>query len=96
MVGYAGNVSYKPGLTARDYVRLAGGYAEDADRGEARVIKAEGGEWQKFGEAGALNRGDVVFVPEKSKGQFWRTFREVLTVSTQILTIYLVVDRAFD
>lgn len=94
MVGYAGNVSYKPGLTARDYVQLAGGYTEDADRGKARVIRAENGTWAHFGEAGSLERGDVVFVPEKRKGHFWRSFREALTVSTQILTIYLVVDRA--
>lgn len=88
-----GNVTYKPGLTARDYINLAGGYAKDADKGDSRVIKPNG-EWLSFGKAGSLEPGDVVFVPDKEKGKFWSTFRSTITVTAQILTIYLVVDRA--
>jgi len=92
-VARPGNVTFKPGLTARDYVTLAGGYARDADKGDSRVIKPNG-EWLSFGNAGSLNPGDVVFVPDKEKGKFWSTFRGTLTVTAQILTIYLVADRA--
>jgi len=89
-----GNVLHRSGLAAKDYVNLAGGYAEDADKGDSRVIRADGGAWVSFGEAGVIDPGDVVFVPEKGKGNFWRTVRDGLTITTQILTIYLVVDRA--
>ena len=96
MVSFPGNVIYRPGLKAGDYVNLTGGYAEDADKGDARVIKGEGGEWKKFGDAGELDPGDVVFIPEKSKGQFWSTLQDALTISVQILTVYLVADRAIN
>jgi protein involved in polysaccharide export with SLBB domain len=92
-VARPGNVTFKPGLTARDYITLAGGYARDADKGDSRVIKPNG-EWLSFGKAESLSPGDVVFVPDKEKGKFWSTFRGTLTVTAQILTIYLVADRA--
>jgi protein involved in polysaccharide export with SLBB domain len=94
-VARPGNVTFKPGLDARDYVTLAGGYARDADRGDSRVIKPNG-EWLSFGKAGSLSPGDVVFVPDKEDGKFWSVVRSTLTVTTQILTIYLVVDRALE
>jgi protein involved in polysaccharide export with SLBB domain len=94
-VGRPGNVTFKPGLTARDYVDLAGGFARDADKGESRVIKSNG-EWLTFGKAGGLNPGDVVFVPDEKPGKFWDVFRSTLTVTAQILTIYLVADRALE
>jgi hypothetical protein len=48
----------------------------------------------KTGEAGKLSPGDVVFVPEKQPHDFWRLFRETLTVAAQLAAIYLVLDTA--
>jgi len=94
MVEKPGNVLYRPGLRAKDYINRAGGYAEDASKGKSRVIPAAGGAWMRLGEAGALDPGDVVFVPEKPERDLWKIFRDGLTVTAQILTVYLVVDRA--
>jgi len=94
MVQYPGNVIYRPGLRAKDYINRAGGYADDAAKGKSRVIKADGGAWESLGDAGALDPGDVVFVPEKPERDLWKIFRDGLTVTAQILTVYLVVDRA--
>jgi protein involved in polysaccharide export with SLBB domain len=96
LVQFPGNVLYVPGLEAGDYVNRAGGFAEDANRGRARVIRATGGEWVPMGDAGELKRGDTVWVPEKEEGNFWGTFKDVITVTTQILTIYLIADRALE
>lgn len=94
MVEKPGNVIFRPGLRAKDYINRAGGYADQADKGKSRVIRVSGGAWEKLGEAGSLDPGDVVFVPEKPERDLWKMFRDGLTVTAQILTVYLVVDRA--
>ncbi|HET9235523.1 MAG TPA: SLBB domain-containing protein, partial [Candidatus Eisenbacteria bacterium] len=96
MVARPGNVTYRPGLNASGYVREAGGFADRADKGDMRVIKAGTGEWMKPGEAGKLSPGDVVFVPEKQGADFWRLFRDTLTVAAQLAAIYLVFETATD
>lgn len=93
-VANPGNVAYRPGLNASGYIRAAGGFSDKADKGDTRVIKAGTGEWMKTGEAGKLSPGDVVFVPEKQPHEFWRLFRETLTVAAQLAAIYLVLDTA--
>ena len=93
-VAHPGNVAYRPGLNAGGYIRAAGGFSDKADKGDTRVIKAGTGEWMKPGEAGKLSPGDVVFVPEKEPHDFWRLFRETLTVAAQLAAVYLVVDTA--
>jgi len=94
MVAHPGNVTYRPGLNASGYIRAAGGFADKAAKSDTRVIKAGTGEWMKTHEAGKLEPGDVVFVPEKQPNDFWRLFRETLTVAAQLAAIYLVFDSA--
>jgi len=86
-------VGYQPGLSASQYVDKAGGFADDADKGKSRVIKSDG-EWVKLGEAGELEPGDIVFVPEKPDRPFWPLFFQFLTVTYQIVAIYAIVDNA--
>jgi protein involved in polysaccharide export with SLBB domain len=88
-----GNVNYEPGLTAHQYLQRAGGFADDADKGKSRVIKASG-EWVKLGDAGEMEPGDIVFVPEKPDRPFWPVFFQFLTVTYQIVAIYAIVDNA--
>jgi protein involved in polysaccharide export with SLBB domain len=94
MVARPGNVQYRPGLEARDYIRGVGGFAQDANKGGSRVIKARTGEWVRPGDAGTLEPGDVVFVPQKEPRDWWRLFRETLTAAAQLAAIYLVFDSA--
>jgi protein involved in polysaccharide export with SLBB domain len=89
-----GNVLFQSGLSGREYVALAGGYAEDADKGKARVIRAAGGEWVPLDEARTVYRGDTVFIPEKGKSKFWSTFKDALLITTQVAAIYVVIDAA--
>jgi hypothetical protein len=87
-------VTFEPGLRYRDYVRLAGGYAERADKGKARVVRIGTGEWEKPKDVGAFRPGDTIWVPEKRDRDWWRFFRDGLLVATQVATLYLVADRA--
>jgi hypothetical protein len=77
-------------------VTRAGGYAEDADRGNTRVIRAGSGEWIRLSEVSEVNPGDTIWIPEKQERDYWATFKDILSVTAQILTVYLIVDRATD
>jgi protein involved in polysaccharide export with SLBB domain len=92
-VNTPGNVTYKPGMSAKEYVNLAGGFTADADVKKARIRLVEGG-WLPYQEAGALRAGDAILVPEKQPIGFWEVFRTTLTITLQVLTIWLIVDRA--
>ncbi len=94
MVSTAGNIPFQDGWTAHDYLEKAGGFAENADKGKTRVIRASTGEWVSLDEAKTLEAGDTIWVPEKPEHNYWQLFRDVIAVTTQIVTIYLVVDRA--
>jgi len=94
MVASPGNIMFEAGLTPEQYIRRAGGFAEKAARGRTRVIRASTGEWISIGEVDRLEAGDTIWVPEKPERHYWALFKDILQVTTQIVTIYLVVDRA--
>jgi protein involved in polysaccharide export with SLBB domain len=96
LVGSPGNILYTAGFRPMDYIRMAGGFAEKADRGKTRVIRAAGGEWVSIEDADSLGPGDTIWIPERQPSQFWGTFKDVLAVTTQILTIYLIADTAIN
>lgn len=89
-----GNVTFESSHGYRDYVALAGGFAERADRGKTRVVRAGSGEWQEPGDVRTFRPGDTIWVPEKRDRDYWKLFRDGLLVATQIATLYLVADRA--
>jgi polysaccharide export outer membrane protein len=89
-----GNIPFEGGVGVEEYIQRAGGYAEKADKGKTRVIRAGSGEWVPSGEAKVLGPGDTIWIPEKTDRDYWRIFQDTLTVTAQVLTIYLIVDRA--
>lgn len=93
-VAAPGNVYYRPALGIDAYVGLAGGFSSNADKGKVRVIRVATGEWVEKDKAGLLEAGDTIWVPEKPERDYWGYFRETLGVVTQLLTVYLIVDRA--
>ncbi len=56
-----GTLTARHGATAQDYVRLAGGYARDADRSRSYVLRANG-EAELLTRAGRVEAGDAVVV----------------------------------
>jgi polysaccharide biosynthesis/export protein len=94
MVRSPGNVMFEPGRSAEEYIRQAGGFAEKAAKGKARVIRASTGEWVSLGEAEPIESGDTIWIPERPQRKYGQLFKDIVLVTTQIVTIYLVVDRA--
>lgn len=94
LVSDPGNIPFEAGLEVEDYIERSGGYADRADEGKTRVIKAGSGEWVRGDDAHDLGPGDTVWVPEKPDRDWWGGFKDVVSVTTSILTIYLIAERA--
>lgn len=86
-----GKVAYKSGKSINYYLKAAGGTGHGAKRGEIRVIKAGKGAWLKRGDVKELGVGDVIWVPEREEGYWWVKIKDVATISTQLLTLFLII-----
>lgn len=83
-----GRVLYKPGLTINDYINKCGGLVSNADESEIFVLRPNG-ESVDYDQVVALKPQDEIMVPEKDENN--RTFIDLMTVITQIVTIVAVV-----
>lgn len=63
-VGSLGYIPYKAGATVDYYLAAAGGYAEGAQEGKTRVIKARTRKWVEPDET-IIQPGDEIFVPQR-------------------------------
>jgi polysaccharide export outer membrane protein len=90
-VALPGNITYEPGLTVEDYIDRAGGYAWKSAPSRTTVIRASTGEWIPKTKAGKIGPGDTIWVPEKPDRDWFSVFKEGLTVTTQLATIWLVI-----
>lgn len=84
-----GLIRYEPGRSVEEYVKLAGGYSERAVPHKVRVKRAVTGQTMLARDVGALQPGDMVWVPERGDSQAWQNFQSVLLVATQVATIIL-------
>ncbi|MHB1688795.1 MAG: SLBB domain-containing protein [Ignavibacteriaceae bacterium] len=83
-----GNIIYQKNLKVDDYIKLAGGFGWRAVQGDVRVVRANSGEWVYAGDAGSLNPGDAIWVPEKTPApKFWDVFTTSLQVVGQVASI---------
>ena len=85
---------YEPGRTMAYYIQRAGGYNWNVRKSKVRVIKGSTGEWMKPNRNTVIEVGDTIFVPEKPERDYWTLARDLITVTAQLATIYLVVERA--
>ena len=90
-VNNPGLVVYEPDYTYLDYIRLAGGYGFRADEDETRVVKAQGQQYSAESMDYVIEPGDNILVPPQPDKTAYEIFTEVLTVTTQLVTIMGVV-----
>jgi protein involved in polysaccharide export with SLBB domain len=87
-----GHVPFIAGQEFEDYIKKAGGYSEEADDGETRVIKGKTLEWTKP-EDTIIESGDRIYVPRKPRREFtyyFNIFRDVFSIATGVATITLL------
>jgi protein involved in polysaccharide export with SLBB domain len=79
-------IPFNPTYSVHDYITQAGGFADNARRGDVYVILGSSGNSVRANEV-KMSPGDAIFVPAKTAGQAWRLFREVLAVTGQLAGI---------
>lgn len=84
-----GLVEYIPGKDWRYYIKACGGYTNNRMYNGVRVIRDASGNWVKPKKSLALMPGDMIYVPEKTDRDFWVDLKDVVLLTSQVLTIFL-------
>ena len=91
-VARPGLIAYQPGRTVDFYIEQAGGLSWNARYRGIRVIKAETGLWVKPTDNAILEPGDTIFVPEKDPTDWWEITKEVIVLTSQVITTIFIVQ----
>ena len=81
----------QPGDKVRDLIRMAGGFTRNADRGEVRLLKADGRITDTWTMGREVEPGDAVLVPQRFRTN--TTWQETLLALTPLALIYNAVSR---
>lgn len=87
----AGLIDYEPGRKVRYYVAKAGGYLYDADKRNARLIRAHTGVREKLKDDLPVEIGDEIWVPQKERIDYWALTQETIRTVANILTLVVLV-----
>ncbi len=91
-----GTIKYQPGQKVTYYLDRAGGFTKRADKGQTRLIKANGRVFSSGNVKGRkVDLGDVVVVPAEIKKEHdWLKYLTAsLSVLTGVATTVLLIDR---
>lgn len=84
-----GLVAWVEGKTWEYYVDAAGGYTNNKRWKGVRIISASSGNWVRPTKKVPINPGDNIFVAERTERDFWSDVKDVLLITSQVVTIFL-------
>jgi len=91
-----GTIKYQPEENVKYYLEQAGGVTKRADKGQIRLVKANGRVYASGGVMGKdVDLGDIIIVPtEIKKDKDWFKFISTsLSILTGVATSILIIDR---
>ena len=91
----AGLIDYEPGRKVRYYITKAGGYLYDADKRNARLVRARTGVREKLKDNLLVEVGDEIWVPQKERIDYWALTQETIPTVFNILTLAALLRGAF-
>lgn len=91
-VASPGQLPYISGRGLDYYISQTGGYGKHARRSRVQVIKAETQEWLSPKETD-IQLGDTIWVPRKPVRDYYAIFKETLSVTATLTTLYLVLQQ---
>ncbi len=91
----AGLIDYEPGRKVRYYITKAGGYLYDADKRNARLVRARTGVREKLKDNLLVEVGDEIWVPQKERIDYWAFTQETIPTVFNILTLAALLKGAF-
>ena len=86
-----GLIDFEDGRRARYYLDQAGGYAFNANKGGARLIRARTGVREKLDKNAIVEPGDEIWIPEKEYVNWWATFQGAMRTVAETLTLVILV-----
>lgn len=87
----AGLIDYEIGRDVRYYITKAGGYLYDADKRNARLVRARTGVREKLKGDLIVEVGDEIWVPQKERINYWALTQETIRTAASILALVLAV-----
>ena len=88
----AGLIDYETGRNVRYYIAKAGGYLYDADKRNARLIRARTGVREKLKGNLLVEVGDEIWVPQKERISYWAFTQETIRTAASVLALVLAVQ----
>ena len=89
---------YNPGrypfdekLNLNKYVDLAGGYTKKA-KYVKYIVKSNSGYRLKYNNKIKIEKGDIIFIPERIERSNWDKFKEGLTLLSQFATLLAIIN----
>jgi protein involved in polysaccharide export with SLBB domain len=86
-----GNITYRPDWSYKDYINAAGGFTDLARESWVTIINSKTGKWIDIDDDEQVREGDIIFIPERDRRDWWSYFWEGLGVVAQVSAIVLVV-----
>ena len=91
----AGLIDYETGRKVRYYITKAGGYLYDADKRNARLVRARTGVREKLKDNLLVEVGDEIWIPQKERIDYWALTQETIPTVFNILTLAALLKGAF-
>jgi protein involved in polysaccharide export with SLBB domain len=88
-----GIVEFEARRSVDEYVSLAGGYSDRADRSKIRITRAITGLSLRAQDVQAVAPGDLIWVPERPDVTLWQHLQTLITVAAQVATVVIAVRR---
>ncbi len=97
-VGFPTSVVFEKGKSIGDYVKNAGGFTRDADKGGTKIVYPNGlsGGVRRLWPDPGVKPGSTIFVPSRdpTEGVDWgQVIVGTTSIISSLATIYLVIDR---
>jgi protein involved in polysaccharide export with SLBB domain len=86
-----GNITYRSDWSYEDYIMAAGGYTDMARESWVTIIDSRTGKWNDVSDNDQVSEGDIIFIPERDRIDFYRWFIDGLSIVAQVSAIVLVV-----
>ena len=87
-----GLIDYEEGRDVGYFLEKAGGYAYDADRRAARLIRARTGIRERLDDDLPVEAGDEIWVPQKERVKLWEATQSTMRTIAETLTLVVLVQ----
>ncbi len=86
-----GRVLYKKGMSYESYIEQAGGFTSRAKTSDIILIKGPSKAWLDADDTVPVEPGDTIFVPENAYWDWYEIFKDGLTITAQLISIFVLI-----